>query len=74
MIGPSVEDAAHKGQHQEAVMNTVKDDSRVVTPTRPDLAGYRSGPVYIRRSMHVPPRKPRRSDSPRRCVPPATAA
>jgi Fic family protein len=30
-----------------------------------DLAGYRSGPVYIRRSMHVPP--PR--DAVRDCMP-----
>jgi hypothetical protein len=31
----------------------------------PDLAGYRTGPVYIRRSMHVPP--PR--DAVRDCMP-----
>jgi Fic family protein len=30
-----------------------------------DLAGYRTGPVYIRRSMHVPPR----SEAVRDCMP-----
>ena len=36
--------------------NTISDQHNNLKPLRPaDLAGYRSNPVFIRRSMHVPP-------------------
>ena len=48
----SVSDADHRGWHREMFGPSVT--AGLLRPA--DLAGYRNDPVYIRRSMHVPPR------------------
>ncbi len=48
----SVSDADHRGWHREMFGPSVT--AGLLRPA--DFAGYRNDPVYIRRSMHVPPR------------------